>query len=388
AKRQLFPAPVVQEIHRVTNGVPRLINTVCDNVLLEMFFAKRRVADIQIVQQIALNFGLPDDMTAQTHMPPPLPIEEQLALEGTFGHDAIVSIGREGDAPQIEKVPPVVPPLSAEANIIAQRIAEEATPVPVAVDEPTDGMTSAYAASDFATPSYAERAYTAPYDNGVPGLADALEPEPAAATEKPLPSFEPPARAEIPDPLAFLHDAPRYDLEGVHKTGRRDETQSSLLANARAQVLDDEPILLETVVDDAPLRPPVHMPAIMEVTDSQIQEMPHFDIEVVEDGHSLGFGEGMQPLRTANPLPAAAPSPSSASLPPSSEAGVPLARITPVTRTITAEPSENASTNGIKLGSTPSAPVRPAPLKTTNGRTIDLAEIDDLLADISNLTKK
>ena len=464
AKRQLFPAPIVQEIHRVTKGVPRLINTVCDNVLLEMFFAKKRVADMELVQQIAQNFGLPEDYSTPSNMPPPMPLEEQLALEGTPGHDAIVSVGRDAneipeaaparDATAIpEAAPPatasvtlasafapisaepVPPAVSAEANIIAQRIAEEATPAPAAIDEPA--------------PSHA-----APFDDAG-GLADALEPESEldsafapAPDSAPEPAFSPPSTAasaaaafappsfapppfgtssqsnassqgsssynpgppppppdaftppppppsEIEDPLAFLRDAPSSEIvEPDELDSSRDAAERPRLADAMSEAMDEEPILLEALVEPIPPRSaPPQAPSVMEVTDSQISEMPSFDIEVVEDGHSLGFGDGMQ-----RPAPVA----------PAPDHGVPLARIAPVTRSVPADIPETPSmTSGIRLGtpasappSTPSTPAPtngnptpkpatpPGPLKTTTGRTINLAEIDDLLADISNLTKK
>lgn len=414
AKRQLFPAPVVQEIHRVTNGVPRLINTVCDNVLLEMFFAKKRVADIELVQMIAHNFGLPEDLSGATQMPPPPPIEEQLALEGTPGHDAIVAISREGDEPKVVEAPAAVPPpppaqylppqmpepasiadveaaVSAEANFIAQRIAAEPTPVPPAVNEgfddgrgladdlepePAEQSAAAvytpeppsFAPPQFTPPAFGSSSITTSSAQGASTYAPGPPPPPVEDDLAP-PSFAPPF-TEIQDPLAFLRDKPTAeDLEEQARLeAEREQAERPELANALAQAIDDQPIVLEALVDPVPPRPAAPAPAVMEVTDSQISEMSHFDIEVAEDGHALGFG-----TKPAAPV------------------ATPLARITPVSRTVPNDAPEAVS-GGIKLGTPAPAsngtPAKPAPLKTSTGRTINLAEIDDLLADISNLTKK
>src|SRR5262249_8593434 len=137
--------------HRVTGGVPRLINTVCDNVLLEMFFAKRRLADLDLVQQVAENFGLPQEPGAQSAVPPPLPIAEELALEGTPGHDAIVAVPRHPDelgSPKPgddDEVPSAV--TVDEATSIAARVADEATPVPPEVDDEEAPEPSMFAAA-------------------------------------------------------------------------------------------------------------------------------------------------------------------------------------------------------------------------------------------------
>ncbi len=401
AKRQFFPAPVVQEIHRVTGGVPRLINTVCDNVLLEMFFAKRRLADLDLVEQVASNFGLPQDPAAIGAVPPPMPIEEELALDGAPGHDAIVAVPRHPDelespAPgDDDDVPSAV--TIDEATDIAARVAGEATPVPPEVDDdeaPEPDMFASRDVADVEQPAY-------------------------MASAKPN---------DIADPLAFLHEPlvsePEPETAPVLPEPTGDEP---------APYYAETPILLDNIVEP----PAVSESALPAYSNGEHEtqvlssELANLDIEVVEEGAALGFDGVGEPdtdldamTPASEPLTQAAeppPPPPSWPTPPHQ---VPLARITPVSRpapiAITEKPMRSqvspASLAGPSFGApvaTPSSsllsevdamlsassePMTPppppvakpagGPLKTSTGRTIDLSEIDDLLADISNLTKK
>jgi hypothetical protein len=58
ASRQLFSAEVVPMIHRYAGGVPRLINTICDNCLFEAFMRKITEVDLKIVHSVAGDLGL------------------------------------------------------------------------------------------------------------------------------------------------------------------------------------------------------------------------------------------------------------------------------------------------------------------------------------------
>lgn len=58
ARRMLFHPDAIPAIHTCTGGVPRLINTVCDNALLEAFLRKQNQVDLRIVQSVAGDLGL------------------------------------------------------------------------------------------------------------------------------------------------------------------------------------------------------------------------------------------------------------------------------------------------------------------------------------------
>lgn len=58
AKRMLFRPDCVSAIHSYAGGVPRLINTICDNCLLEAYLRKQQDVDLRIVQSVAGDLGL------------------------------------------------------------------------------------------------------------------------------------------------------------------------------------------------------------------------------------------------------------------------------------------------------------------------------------------
>jgi general secretion pathway protein A len=110
AKDELFPPEALDEVHRVTRGVPRLINTLCDNVLLELFFEKQSAATTALVSVVAQNLGL-GARDAEPLTKPAIPPED-LAVPGSAGEDAVVAVTRETrdePAPRASEAVPRVP---------------------------------------------------------------------------------------------------------------------------------------------------------------------------------------------------------------------------------------------------------------------------------------
>jgi len=58
AARDLFSPEAAQMVHRFSQGVPRLINTICENALLEGFLDKAETISPQIVDRAATDLGL------------------------------------------------------------------------------------------------------------------------------------------------------------------------------------------------------------------------------------------------------------------------------------------------------------------------------------------
>lgn len=54
----IFTPDAMKAIYLCSNGIPRLINTVCDNALLEGFILKRKEINRDIIESVALNLGL------------------------------------------------------------------------------------------------------------------------------------------------------------------------------------------------------------------------------------------------------------------------------------------------------------------------------------------
>lgn len=55
----LFPDSVLEEVHRASGGIPRLINTVCDNALLDGFLQRKERVDLQLVRDVVRDLSLP-----------------------------------------------------------------------------------------------------------------------------------------------------------------------------------------------------------------------------------------------------------------------------------------------------------------------------------------
>jgi len=58
ATKMLFTREAVEEIQRYSKGIPRVINNICDNALLEGMLVKAEVIDRTIVEKVALELSL------------------------------------------------------------------------------------------------------------------------------------------------------------------------------------------------------------------------------------------------------------------------------------------------------------------------------------------
>ena len=54
----VFPADLMLEIHRRTQGIPRLINAVCDNLLLTAFAMESKVANMEMLDEVSNDLRL------------------------------------------------------------------------------------------------------------------------------------------------------------------------------------------------------------------------------------------------------------------------------------------------------------------------------------------
>ncbi|MBI4837722.1 MAG: AAA family ATPase [Nitrospirae bacterium] len=57
-EENIFIQDAVKAVHLFSNGVPRLINTICDNALLEGFLLKRKQIDKDVIESVAVSLGL------------------------------------------------------------------------------------------------------------------------------------------------------------------------------------------------------------------------------------------------------------------------------------------------------------------------------------------
>ena len=59
-ERGIFSDAAISRIYHYSQGSPRLINTVCDNALLEGFLFKKALIDDSVIQTVAVDLGLED----------------------------------------------------------------------------------------------------------------------------------------------------------------------------------------------------------------------------------------------------------------------------------------------------------------------------------------
>ncbi len=57
-EQTVFPADVLVEVHRRTQGIPRLINSVCDNLMLTSFAMESRVANVEMLEEVSRDLHL------------------------------------------------------------------------------------------------------------------------------------------------------------------------------------------------------------------------------------------------------------------------------------------------------------------------------------------
>jgi type II secretory pathway predicted ATPase ExeA len=58
SERDIFTHQAVHDIFTYSNGIPRLINTICDNALLEGFLMKKETIDEAVIKTVATDLGL------------------------------------------------------------------------------------------------------------------------------------------------------------------------------------------------------------------------------------------------------------------------------------------------------------------------------------------
>ena len=54
----IFTDEAINSIYKYSNGIPRLINTICDNALLEGYLFKHSVIDDSVIKTVAVDLGL------------------------------------------------------------------------------------------------------------------------------------------------------------------------------------------------------------------------------------------------------------------------------------------------------------------------------------------
>jgi hypothetical protein len=53
SQQQIFSEPTIAEIYRLSGGIPRLINTICDNSLLNAYASDSKTVGMDIIQEVS-----------------------------------------------------------------------------------------------------------------------------------------------------------------------------------------------------------------------------------------------------------------------------------------------------------------------------------------------
>jgi general secretion pathway protein A len=67
-EQTLFPIEIVREVHKRTTGIPRIINSVCDNLLLTAFAMEQRQTTMEMLEEVSKDMEL-DWITGRGSLP-------------------------------------------------------------------------------------------------------------------------------------------------------------------------------------------------------------------------------------------------------------------------------------------------------------------------------
>ena len=68
--QKIIPSPIIGEIHHRSQGIPRVINSICDNLLLTAFAMECKVADLQMLNEVTADMRL--EYSKEPHASAPL----------------------------------------------------------------------------------------------------------------------------------------------------------------------------------------------------------------------------------------------------------------------------------------------------------------------------
>ncbi len=70
--QKVFPPDVLREIHTRSQGIPRVINALCDNLLLTAFALESRQTTVEMLDEVCLDMrlewpGMPRHLRSHLH---------------------------------------------------------------------------------------------------------------------------------------------------------------------------------------------------------------------------------------------------------------------------------------------------------------------------------
>jgi hypothetical protein len=106
---EIFDEQATQLIHRYSRGIPRLINTICDNALFEGYLLKQKKIDASLVATVVKDLGLSDNEQATS--------EIECAPMGTISRERPAQVGK---APKAKPSAPPQPTNNEVEKLVSQ----------------------------------------------------------------------------------------------------------------------------------------------------------------------------------------------------------------------------------------------------------------------------
>jgi type II secretory pathway predicted ATPase ExeA len=82
--QEIFDPEAVIAIHRYANGIPRVINLLCEHCLVSAFVDQQNVIMPAVVDNVARDLDLADNMAVRAMMPPAAAGQEKFDLVDTL----------------------------------------------------------------------------------------------------------------------------------------------------------------------------------------------------------------------------------------------------------------------------------------------------------------
>ncbi len=360
--RTFFLQPALDEIYRFCRGVPRLINTLCDNLLLEMFFAKVDEADAALVRAVAenLGFGRDFDATADQAVTEPERPADPLAVEGGPGYDAVLAVRRGDEEPAPASL---LEPDAIARQVAAEPLVEEApAPRPLAEEETPPALEVVpLPLADEETPPLGT-------PRGAPPAVEAGEELWPEAESKTPPKGRPAPLAEVDPEVTLPEHTPAADDD-------RGPPATALAASPATTTVDIEDPLAFLADSGIPEPPAAPSPWIAAEEEGIAVEVHEADADVPELGGELEVVEEMAgvDVEAEVTVEEGGGDDAESDLIVEVESSPPAAPAIPAPRLVVPAPV-----------AAPAA-VRPAAARKSS---IDLGEIDALLADINTTLAK
>jgi len=103
--QQIFDPEALMSIHRYANGIPRVVNLICEHCLVSAFVDQHKTVGGEMVEAVARDFDLGDNTTSQvlTTPPPTNPVEKFDLVEALRTLATLADRLRQSEQPELAK---------------------------------------------------------------------------------------------------------------------------------------------------------------------------------------------------------------------------------------------------------------------------------------------